>query len=66
MAENTTATKADDETEYDLRAFRLTLDPTPAQEADLRRHAGAARWAYNYALARQRPVDDEIQKHAGG
>jgi len=34
-----------------LKAFRFTLDPTPAQEADLRRYAGAARWAFNHALA---------------
>lgn len=34
-----------------LRAVRFTLDPTTAQIADLARHAGAARWAYNHALA---------------
>ncbi|WUT01673.1 transposase (plasmid) [Streptomyces sp. NBC_00708] len=33
-----------------LRAFRFTLDPTSAQEEDLLRHAGAARWAFNHAL----------------
>ncbi len=33
-----------------LRAFRFTLDPTSAQETDLLRHAGAARWAFNHAL----------------
>ncbi|MFD7639507.1 helix-turn-helix domain-containing protein [Kitasatospora sp. NPDC059795] len=33
-----------------LRAFRFALDPTPAQIADLNRHAGAARWAFNHAL----------------
>ncbi|MCX4524028.1 IS607 family element RNA-guided endonuclease TnpB [Streptomyces anulatus] len=33
-----------------LRAFRFTLDPTPAQQEDLLRHAGAARWAFNHAL----------------
>ncbi|MFI0716390.1 helix-turn-helix domain-containing protein [Streptomyces inhibens] len=33
-----------------LRAFRFTLDPTPGQEEDLLRHAGAARWAFNHAL----------------
>ncbi len=37
-----------------LRAYRLTLDPTPRQVQDLTRHAGAARWAYNHALAAKR------------
>lgn len=36
-----------------LRAYRFALDPTEAQLADLARHAGAQRWAYNYALARK-------------
>lgn len=35
------------------RAFRFALDPTAAQRQDLARHAGAARWAYNHALARK-------------
>jgi putative transposase len=30
--------------------FRFTLDPTPAQEQVLARHAGAARFAYNQCL----------------
>jgi putative transposase len=34
-----------------LRAYRYALDPTPVQEASLARHAGAARWAFNHALA---------------
>ena len=34
-----------------LRAFKFTLDPTPAQAEALARHAGAARWAFNHALA---------------
>lgn len=33
------------------RAFRLALDPTAGQIADLERFVGASRWAYNYALA---------------
>lgn len=33
------------------RAYRLVLDPTAAQQEQLRRHAGACRWAYNWALA---------------
>ncbi|MGD9622226.1 MAG: RNA-guided endonuclease InsQ/TnpB family protein [Mycolicibacterium sp.] len=35
----------------DLRAYRFALDLTPAQEESVRQHAGAARWAYNHALA---------------
>lgn len=34
-----------------LRAYRFALDPTRRQTADLARHAGAARWAYNHAVA---------------
>ncbi|MEU1787078.1 IS607 family element RNA-guided endonuclease TnpB [Streptomyces sparsogenes] len=34
-----------------LRAFRFTLDPTRSQVETLARHAGAARWAFNHALA---------------
>ncbi|MEU7151236.1 helix-turn-helix domain-containing protein [Streptomyces sp. NPDC039022] len=33
-----------------LKAFRLALDPRPAQVEVLLRHAGAARWAFNHAL----------------
>ncbi|MFD5426367.1 RNA-guided endonuclease InsQ/TnpB family protein [Streptomyces sp. NPDC127084] len=33
-----------------LKAFRFTLDPTPAQVEGLSRHSGAARWAFNHAL----------------
>jgi IS605 OrfB family transposase len=35
-----------------LLAYRFALDPTPAQERSLRSHAGAARVAFNWALAR--------------
>jgi putative transposase len=34
-----------------MRAYRFALDPTPSQVRDLERHAGAARFAYNWALA---------------
>ncbi|WP_396912846.1 IS607 family element RNA-guided endonuclease TnpB [Mycolicibacterium sp.] len=34
-----------------LRAYRFALDPTPAQEQQLRSHGGAARFAYNHMLA---------------
>lgn len=39
--------------EVQLRAWRVCLDPTVAQRAALARNAGAARWAFNYALARK-------------
>lgn len=35
----------------DLRAYRFALDLTATQEVTVRQHAGAARWAYNHALA---------------
>jgi putative transposase len=34
------------------QAYRFALDPTPAQERMLRSHAGAARFAWNWGLAR--------------
>jgi len=34
-----------------MRAYRFALDLTPSQVRDLERHAGAARFAYNWALA---------------
>ena len=36
-----------------FRAFRFALDPTTSQRQDLARHVGAARWAFNHALARK-------------
>ena len=33
-------------------AYRFALDPTPAQERALRSHAGAARFAWNWGLAK--------------
>lgn len=35
----------------DLRAYRFALDLTPARLRAVAEHAGAARWAYNHALA---------------
>lgn len=35
-----------------IQAYRFALDPTPAQVVDLYRHAGAARVAFNWGLAR--------------
>jgi len=36
------------------QAYRFALDPSPAQERALRSHAGAARFAWNWRLARRR------------
>ncbi len=36
------------------QAYRFALDPSPAQERMLRSHAGAARFAWNWGLARCR------------
>jgi len=35
-----------------MQAFRFALDPSPAQERVLRSHAGAARFAWNWGLAK--------------
>ena len=35
-----------------IQAYRFALDPTPNQERALRSHAGAARFAWNWALAK--------------
>lgn len=40
-------------TDVEMRAYRFALDLTPRQEQQMREHAGAARWAYNYALAQK-------------
>jgi transposase len=34
-----------------VQAYRFALDPTPSQVRELNRHAGAARFAFNWALA---------------
>jgi putative transposase len=36
---------------FEVRAFRFALDPNASQEAALRSHCGAARAAYNWAVA---------------
>jgi putative transposase len=38
------------------QAFRFELAPTAAQRAALANHAGAARWAWSWALAVRRRV----------
>jgi hypothetical protein len=35
-----------------MQGYRFALDPTPRQVGDLLRHAGAARVAFNWGLAR--------------
>lgn len=45
----------------DLRAYRYALDLTDTQEQAMREHAGAARWAYNHALAQKFAALDERQ-----
>ena len=42
-----------------LLAYRFALDPAPAQERVLRSHAGAARVAFNWGLARVKAVMDQ-------
>lgn len=42
-----------------LRAYRFALDPTKAQLETLARHAGAARWAFNHALAAKVAAHEE-------
>jgi IS605 OrfB family transposase len=42
-----------------VQAYRFALDPTPAQERALRSHAGAARVAFNWGLARVKAVMDQ-------
>jgi putative transposase len=37
--------------DVEMRAYRFALDLTPTQKQQCRQHAGAARWAYNHALA---------------
>ena len=34
-----------------LQAYRFAVDPTPTQEAALRSHCGAQRYAFNWGLA---------------
>lgn len=44
-----------------LRAYRFALDLTEAQASVVAQHAGAARWAYNHALAAKFRALDERQ-----
>ncbi|WP_164842814.1 helix-turn-helix domain-containing protein, partial [Actinoplanes solisilvae] len=42
-----------------IQAYRFALDLTPGQERDVLAHAGAARVAHNWALARVKAVMDQ-------
>ncbi|MGC5020157.1 IS607 family element RNA-guided endonuclease TnpB [Micromonospora sp. DT47] len=42
-----------------IQAYRFALDLTPAQQREVLAHAGAARKAYNWALARVKAVMDQ-------
>jgi putative transposase len=42
-----------------IQAYRFALDLTPGQERDMLAHAGAARVAHNWALARAKAVMDQ-------
>ena len=44
------------------QAYRFALDPTPGQERALRSHAGAARFAWNWGLARCKERYDAERK----
>jgi putative transposase len=50
LQESATAT----EPEERVRAYRVELDPTVEQRRQMARQAGAARWTFNWALARWR------------
>jgi putative transposase len=43
------------------QAYRFALDPTPVQERELASHCGAARFAYNWALAAVKANLDQRQ-----
>jgi putative transposase len=42
-----------------MLAYRFALNPGPAQQRALRSHAGAARVAFNWGLARVKAVMDQ-------
>src|SRR5579863_2357837 len=47
-----------------VRAYRTALDPTTEQRKQLVRQAGAARWAYNWALGRWREQYEQYRRGA--
>jgi putative transposase len=46
------------------QAYRFALDPTPSQTRDLRRHAGAARFAFNWGLALVKSIMEQRKAEA--
>jgi putative transposase len=44
------------------RAYKVEIDPNNCQRTLLRKHAGAARWAYNWGLQRKISVYKETKK----
>lgn len=42
-----------------IQAYKFALDPTPSQDAELRSHCGAQRFAYNWGLGRVKAVMDQ-------
>jgi putative transposase len=50
-----------------IQAYRFALDPTPRQVRDLLRHAGAARVAFNWGLARIKAnLDQRVAERSYG
>jgi Helix-turn-helix domain len=47
-----------------IQSYRLALDPTPVQEAGLRSHCGAQRFAFNWGLARVKANLDQRKAEA--
>lgn len=47
-----------------IQAYRFALDPTPAQEDELRSHCGAQRFVYNWGLGRVKAVIDQREAEA--
>jgi transposase len=45
-----------------LRAYKVELDPNNKQRTALRKHAGAARWAYNWGLRQKIDVYEATGK----
>ena len=45
-----------------LRAYKVQLDPNNRQQGLLLQHLGAARWAYNWALAKKKESFDKKEK----
>ena len=45
-----------------LRAYKVELDPINVQRTALLKHAGAARFAYNWGLARRKQEYEETGK----